>query len=902
MKFNYLYGVFLTLAFLGCKESAPEPDKKVPTVTVVETQTESETQTRTKTDTTSDTQTETDTTSDTLTATETTTSDTLTATETTTSDTLTATETTTSDTLTATETTTSDTLTDTETDSDTETNTNTNTNTDTDTDTDTQVTVSLGEDFGQWKTAQANHLHNGEVEGEVDVDNIHEIWNFPLSSSYSSSNRQGAAADGKLFFVRGSTLYALESINGTEVWSVNVTANHAPAYDDGIVYLETGSHSSANLYGFNSSDGSLTFKQSISDQFSTFYAPTIYDGHVYFNGGSYGGLYSANAKTGVIDWFKPLAQYDSYTPLVVGDKVYPYAGNTFSVLDRETGDTETSITSVSGQIYAMRNSPMLGDQNNAISIISGYLISFDLTNNVENWRYSNSFSGQPVAQNGIIYAISSGVVISINESTGEKIENITTESNYANDLLLVDNKIFAQSSTKTVVIDLETNAVVWQGPGGGSMLIGEGVLYIFESNQVSAYDLDGDADEDGVLDYIEKLFGKNVDPLSDLDNDGLTFIEEINLNTDPGNPDSDSDGLTDGEEVLTYFTDPLNQDTDSDSLNDYDEVVTHNSNPLSTDSDQDGLTDYLEVLHSLDPNDPTDASADFDMDGVPNDIEIFSNSDLRSNLSKPDLNGWTMVQGNSMHNGYHPVKVDPANISVRWSVTDTSFNTQPIAMDFGTIYAKHDSDILAAYNQIDGSLKWKIEVDSDSRLSGPTVSDQTVLLHSGGHSNTFLRAFDKQTGDVVYKNSHGSQWPSYSAPTLYKDIVFMNGGYYGGMLAKDLATGATLWSVSSSIAGWTDSWEPAVNEDAVYLVSSGSKLTALDRLTGEVSYQITTPSPIYIQTLAVSSNGNVCAKGKSIVCFDTENQEILWTSATDSSGYTNLAIGRGIVFAKKSST
>ncbi|MCJ8313883.1 MAG: PQQ-binding-like beta-propeller repeat protein, partial [Saccharospirillaceae bacterium] len=407
-----------------------------------------------------------------------------------------------------------------------------------------------------------------------------------------------------------------------------------------------------------------------------------------------------------------------------------------------------------------------------------------------------------------------------------------------------------------------------------------------------------DSNSNGWNDFIEET----TDPDSDGDDDGLTFAEELALGLDPFDSDSDDDGLTDGEEVLTYFTDPLNQDTDADLVNDYDEVVVHNSNPLSTDSDQDGLSDYLEVLHSLDPNDPTDASADFDMDGVPNDVEIFSNSDPRSDLSKPVLSGWTMIQGNSMHNGYHPIMVDPTNISVRWNVTDASLNTQPIAMDFGTIYAKHDSDILAAYNQFDGSLKWKVQVISDHNLSGPTVSDQSVLLHSGGHSNTFLRAFDKQTGEVIYKNSHSSQWPSYIAPTLYKDIVFMNGGHYGGMLAKDLETGETLWAVGSSIAGWENGWEPAVNEDAVYLVSSGSRLTALDRFTGEVSYQITSPASIGNQTLAVSSNGNVCAKGKSIVCFDTENQEVLWTSTADSSGYTNLAIGRGIVFAKKSST
>ncbi len=58
----------------------------------------------------------------------------------------------------------------------------------------------------------------------------------------------------------------------------------------------------------------------------------------------------------------------------------------------------------------------------------------------------------------------------------------------------------------------------------------------------------------------------------DTDGDGLTDAEEVTLGTDPLDSDSDDDGLSDGDEVLTVGTDPLDPDTDSDGVSDFDEV------------------------------------------------------------------------------------------------------------------------------------------------------------------------------------------------------------------------------------------------------------------------------------------------------------------------------------------
>ena len=103
----------------------------------------------------------------------------------------------------------------------------------------------------------------------------------------------------------------------------------------------------------------------------------------------------------------------------------------------------------------------------------------------------------------------------------------------------------------------------------------------------------------------------------DSDDDGLTDGEEVALGTDPFDPDSDDDGLTDGDEVEIYGTDPLDPDTDDDGLNDGDEIAA-GTDPFDPDSDDDGLTDGDEVhVYGTDPLDP-----DTDDDGLLDGLEV----------------------------------------------------------------------------------------------------------------------------------------------------------------------------------------------------------------------------------------------------------------------------------------
>ncbi len=103
----------------------------------------------------------------------------------------------------------------------------------------------------------------------------------------------------------------------------------------------------------------------------------------------------------------------------------------------------------------------------------------------------------------------------------------------------------------------------------------------------------------------------------DSDDDGLSNAIETSLGTDPNNPDSDEDGLLDGEEVNTYNTEPLVDDTDGDGLPDGAEVFIYFSDPAITDTDDDGLDDNEETLTGTNPN-----LADTDGDGLTDGEEV----------------------------------------------------------------------------------------------------------------------------------------------------------------------------------------------------------------------------------------------------------------------------------------
>lgn len=132
-----------------------------------------------------------------------------------------------------------------------------------------------------------------------------------------------------------------------------------------------------------------------------------------------------------------------------------------------------------------------------------------------------------------------------------------------------------------------------------------------EENDFGTDYLNSDTDGDGLPDGYELLYS-NTDPLNpvtlgngitddklDPDHDNLNIAEEYQMSTDPLDPDTDLDGLLDGEEIKIYHTNPLLYDTDGDGLCDGDEVAL-GLDPLNpyTDGQPDSQHESTQVFNS----------------------------------------------------------------------------------------------------------------------------------------------------------------------------------------------------------------------------------------------------------------------------------------------------------------
>lgn len=223
------------------------------------------------------------------------------------------------------------------------------------------------------------------------------------------------------------------------------------------------------------------------------------------------------------------------------------------------------------------------------------------------------------------------------------------------------------------------------GISDGMELLGS-QLPSFVKSRIGAAPFTEDTDSDGLTDYFELMRlglltdvnssdsdGNGIpDSEEDPDGDGLTNLEEQEYGTDPLNPDSDGDSLSDSFEINSLGTNPLLKDTDGDGLSD-DSELRLGTDPLNPDSDGDGIPDGDETYVSTLKDDALGVKVKIEGTGdLAKEVFIYEEiSELFTNISALV----SPVVDFSLDNGtfenaqitipYDSAKVpDPANLSI----------------------------------------------------------------------------------------------------------------------------------------------------------------------------------------------------------------------------------------------
>ena len=286
------------------------------------------------------------------------------------------------------------------------------------------------------------------------------------------------------------------------------------------------------------------------------------------------------------------------------------------------------------------------------------------------------------------------VVVAVAGVNGVKVmsTNLVVLGSYDTDgtasgVFVSSNYVYVADGTNgLVVLDIKTPSapvlvahIATAGPASGVFVSG-GYTYVAEgSSGMEIFSLLSDSDQDGLLDSWEiRWFGNlSRDGKGDFDGDGVSDWGEYLAGLNPTNPDTDGDGLRDGDEVQIYNTDPRIVDTDGDALVDgYDGHVSTNSYPAgvdanhngfvdgeldfgcsatNSDTDGDGMNDGWEVRYGFNPLVPN-GSSDGDGDGLTN----LEESQHGTDPNNPDTDGDGMPDGWEVHHGLNPLVNDAA--------------------------------------------------------------------------------------------------------------------------------------------------------------------------------------------------------------------------------------------------
>ncbi|HLP75944.1 MAG TPA: PQQ-binding-like beta-propeller repeat protein, partial [Candidatus Paceibacterota bacterium] len=348
---------------------------------------------------------------------------------------------------------------------------------------------------GDWPTFGNGPAHAGYFPGIVGDASFTLRWQAAIGGNL----QQVAVAANRIFvtpyqYFGSAFLMSLHEYSGRVAWQYNFDSCYSinpPTYDSGCVYVQRGNHGGdTHLWNFNATTGTTNWRAPHAAQWERYMAPTVAAGGVWVNGGYYGGMYGFNQSDGSQRFFQSLAQVDGWTPAYYEGTVYSQVG-TFRAHDPVSGATLWSVDTAGSSGGGATKTLSIAD-GRAYFIGSPNLFAIDLTNHTLALRIDGNFTGYPAIANGFIYAISNNTVAAFS-TTGQPVGSYVAGTALSYQPIVTDDALIVASSSATYVFDLFTFGLKQTIPVGGYVSLANGVIYIATSGgDLYAYTMGND--------------------------------------------------------------------------------------------------------------------------------------------------------------------------------------------------------------------------------------------------------------------------------------------------------------------------------------------------------------------------------------------------------------------------
>lgn len=344
----------------------------------------------------------------------------------------------------------------------------------------------------EWHTVGADVAHTGE--------NPFETGRPPLAATWSHVMGAGATQpvvyeNGRAFAVRGAELFALDPATGNTLWNraLGQRALSMPTVSGGRVFAAmSGNYQNTFLYVVDAATGDLLQTFPFGSQWEDYWAPTVAGSVVYFDGGSYGGLYAYDyVRQAQVYFNAQLGQYDSWSPTLAGGRLFTFISGTFRSHDPATGVEQWKLAvpwSWTG--YSMDTSPVAGD-GLVFVIAPPAIYAIDPANRQTKWsQATQNYRSMPAYANHVLFAVGTSGVTAMNAQTGASLWTFGGDGKMTAPPVVANGYVYVSSPTTTWAVDANTGEAVWTTAKGGWLTVAGGQLFVAAADgSISAFSL-----------------------------------------------------------------------------------------------------------------------------------------------------------------------------------------------------------------------------------------------------------------------------------------------------------------------------------------------------------------------------------------------------------------------------